>query len=159
ALLHAGRPEGERHHADQEALRQQVEAERKAQESDLIEWSGEGHHGEHCSENDDQRSDGKDERLPAVTIASGLFRHRSSPSRSAWPPSSYQLRHLLQKVGCPKFKPCYSRVWIGAQTWQARGLSQWELFRGNPAMLNEFKEFALRGNVMDMAVGIIIGAA
>jgi large conductance mechanosensitive channel len=32
-------------------------------------------------------------------------------------------------------------------------------FRGNLAMLNEFKEFALRGNVMDMAVGIIIGAA
>jgi large conductance mechanosensitive channel len=26
-------------------------------------------------------------------------------------------------------------------------------------MLNEFKEFALRGNVMDMAVGIIMGAA
>ena len=25
--------------------------------------------------------------------------------------------------------------------------------------LNEFKEFALRGNVMDMAVGIVIGAA
>lgn len=25
--------------------------------------------------------------------------------------------------------------------------------------LNEFKEFALRGNVMDMAVGVIIGAA
>jgi large conductance mechanosensitive channel len=27
------------------------------------------------------------------------------------------------------------------------------------AMVNEFKEFALRGNVVDMAVGIIIGAA
>lgn len=26
-------------------------------------------------------------------------------------------------------------------------------------MLNEFKQFAMRGNVMDMAVGIIIGAA
>jgi large conductance mechanosensitive channel len=26
-------------------------------------------------------------------------------------------------------------------------------------MLTEFKEFALRGNVVDMAVGIIIGAA
>ena len=26
-------------------------------------------------------------------------------------------------------------------------------------MLKEFKEFAMRGNVMDMAVGIIIGAA
>jgi large conductance mechanosensitive channel len=26
-------------------------------------------------------------------------------------------------------------------------------------MLKEFKEFALRGNVMEMAVGIIIGAA
>src|SRR6476620_4499123 len=83
ALLHAGLPEGERHHADQEALRQQVEAERKTQEADLIELPGEG----------------KDERLPAVTIASGLFRHRSSPSRSAWPPSSYQLRYLLPKGG------------------------------------------------------------
>jgi len=27
------------------------------------------------------------------------------------------------------------------------------------SMLQEFKEFALRGNVVDMAVGIIIGAA
>ena len=26
-------------------------------------------------------------------------------------------------------------------------------------MLREFKEFAMRGNVLDMAVGIIIGAA
>ena len=26
-------------------------------------------------------------------------------------------------------------------------------------MIQEFKEFAMRGNVMDMAVGIIIGAA
>lgn len=27
------------------------------------------------------------------------------------------------------------------------------------AFLNEFKEFAMKGNVMEMAVGIIIGAA
>ena len=27
------------------------------------------------------------------------------------------------------------------------------------SMLKEFKEFAMRGNVVDMAVGIIIGAA
>jgi len=27
------------------------------------------------------------------------------------------------------------------------------------SMMKEFKEFAMRGNVMDMAVGIIIGAA
>ncbi len=27
------------------------------------------------------------------------------------------------------------------------------------SILNEFKEFALRGNVVDMAVGIIIGGA
>ncbi len=26
-------------------------------------------------------------------------------------------------------------------------------------MLKEFREFALRGNVLDMAVGIVIGAA
>jgi large conductance mechanosensitive channel len=31
--------------------------------------------------------------------------------------------------------------------------------RGNAALLKEFKEFALRGNVMNMAVGVIIGAA
>ena len=26
-------------------------------------------------------------------------------------------------------------------------------------MLNEFKQFAMRGNVMDLAIGVIIGAA
>jgi large conductance mechanosensitive channel len=30
---------------------------------------------------------------------------------------------------------------------------------GNCVMLNEFKEFIAKGNVMDMAVGIILGAA
>jgi large conductance mechanosensitive channel len=30
---------------------------------------------------------------------------------------------------------------------------------GRSAMLKEFKEFAMRGNVVDLAVGIIIGAA
>ncbi|MCS7267302.1 MAG: large conductance mechanosensitive channel protein MscL [Geminicoccaceae bacterium] len=30
---------------------------------------------------------------------------------------------------------------------------------GTNAMLEEFREFALRGNVLDMAVGIVIGAA
>jgi len=35
-----------------------------------------------------------------------------------------------------------------------------QLFGGGKGpMLKEFKEFAMRGNVMDMAVGIIIGAA
>lgn len=32
-------------------------------------------------------------------------------------------------------------------------------FEEEPVMLKEFKEFAMRGNVVDMAVGIIIGAA
>jgi len=31
--------------------------------------------------------------------------------------------------------------------------------KGNGDMLKEFKDFIARGNVMDMAVGIIIGAA
>jgi large conductance mechanosensitive channel len=31
--------------------------------------------------------------------------------------------------------------------------------KGNYIMLKEFKEFALKGNVMDLAVGVIIGAA
>jgi large conductance mechanosensitive channel len=30
---------------------------------------------------------------------------------------------------------------------------------GGKTMLKEFKEFAMKGNVVDMAVGIIIGAA
>jgi len=30
---------------------------------------------------------------------------------------------------------------------------------GGGSMLKEFKEFAMRGNVLDMAIGIIIGAA
>jgi hypothetical protein len=30
---------------------------------------------------------------------------------------------------------------------------------GEKTMLQEFKKFAMRGNVVDMAVGIIIGAA
>jgi large-conductance mechanosensitive channel len=35
----------------------------------------------------------------------------------------------------------------------------WAEIQGGAAMLKEFKEFARRGNVVDMAVGIIIGAA
>src|SRR5215469_13396386 len=31
--------------------------------------------------------------------------------------------------------------------------------RRRPGMLKEFKEFAMRGNVLDLAVGVIIGAA
>jgi large conductance mechanosensitive channel len=36
-------------------------------------------------------------------------------------------------------------------------MHRWE--RRKEAMLKEFREFAMRGNVVDMAVGIIIGAA
>src|SRR3546814_2130566 len=40
---------------------------------------------------------------------------------------------------------------------------QWGLSRqpleGKWTMLKEFKEFAMRGNVLDMAIGIVIGAA
>jgi large conductance mechanosensitive channel len=32
-------------------------------------------------------------------------------------------------------------------------------FPGGPVMLGEFKKFALRGNVLDLAIGVIIGAA
>jgi large conductance mechanosensitive channel len=40
------------------------------------------------------------------------------------------------------------------------GYSRAEQFpQGEQAMLKEFKQFAMRGNVLDMAVGIIIGAA
>ena len=54
ALLHAGRPEGERDHADQEPLRQEKEAEREAQEADLVEWPHERHHGKDGTEHDEE---------------------------------------------------------------------------------------------------------
>jgi large conductance mechanosensitive channel len=34
-----------------------------------------------------------------------------------------------------------------------------ELKNGEQSMLKEFKEFAMRGNVIDLAVGVVIGAA
>src|SRR5512134_1067495 len=44
-------------------------------------------------------------------------------------------------------------------SWRLPADKALKVLRGNAAMLKEFKEFALRGNVMDMAVGVIIGAA
>jgi hypothetical protein len=82
-FLHAGRPEGESHNADQEPLREQKEAKWKAQEADLVERPRECHDGKDGAEQDKKSEDRKEERLPAVTIASGLFRHRSSPLQEA----------------------------------------------------------------------------
>jgi hypothetical protein len=82
-LLHAGRPEGERSHADQEPLRQEKEAKREAQEADLVEWPHKRHDRKDGTEHDKKSENGKEKRLPAVTIASGLFRHRSSPLQEA----------------------------------------------------------------------------
>jgi large conductance mechanosensitive channel len=45
----------------------------------------------------------------------------------------------------------------GAETAGLRCAS--DIDRGGHTMLKEFREFAMRGNVVDMAVGIIIGAA
>ena len=69
-LLHAGRPEGERHHADQKSLRQEKEAKRKSQEADLVERTRECHHGKDGAEHEEKRENRKEERLPTVTIAS-----------------------------------------------------------------------------------------
>jgi large conductance mechanosensitive channel len=38
-------------------------------------------------------------------------------------------------------------------------LPAWGHFREGQGMLEEFKKFALRGNVVDLAIGVIIGAA
>ena len=44
------------------------------------------------------------------------------------------------------------------KTWMA-GTSPAMTKGSRPAMLEEFKKFALRGNVVDLAIGVIIGAA
>jgi large conductance mechanosensitive channel len=50
---------------------------------------------------------------------------------------------------------------LHALPWRAilQRLRQWESNFKEKSMLNEFKKFAMRGNVIDMAVGIIIGAS
>src|SRR5439155_24796400 len=37
--------------------------------------------------------------------------------------------------------------------------SAWRMFHGREVMLEEFKKFAMRGNVVDLAIAVIIGAA
>jgi large conductance mechanosensitive channel len=49
-----------------------------------------------------------------------------------------------------------SRSWITAAENPSRNLSEKDIAMG---IVNEFKEFAMRGNVIDLAVGVIIGAA
>src|SRR5207244_1843237 len=66
-------------------------------------------------------------------------RHRSPGSRPGWFRVS-----VSAKLAGPTFGPAPGRTSIS---------------EGERAMLKEFKEFAMRGNVLDMAVGIIIGAA
>jgi large conductance mechanosensitive channel len=42
---------------------------------------------------------------------------------------------------------------------QVCSLSEADLMRGGRNMLKEFKEFAIKGNVVDLAVGVVIGGA
>jgi large conductance mechanosensitive channel len=49
-----------------------------------------------------------------------------------------------------------SRIFIFLTKWAWIFLIIWGIFM---SMMSEFKEFALKGNVMDLAVGVIIGAA
>ena len=50
----------------------------------------------------------------------------------------------------------HRRNWISGAAGAARGSAhEW----GNIIMLKEFKEFAMRGNVVDLAVGFILGGA
>src|SRR5262249_42845279 len=43
--------------------------------------------------------------------------------------------------------------------WTARPAACYAASHRRPVMLKEFKEFAMRGNVLDLAIGVIIGAA
>jgi large conductance mechanosensitive channel len=55
-------------------------------------------------------------------------------------------------AGAAAASPCFPRQALGLP-----GLSP--LTREEAAVLQEFKKFAMRGNVVDLAVGIVIGAA
>jgi large conductance mechanosensitive channel len=76
-----------------------------------------------------------------------LYAHCAAGSSVAGPVDSYRLARPPQApdVDEPRFRPAVvARDGIRPE---------------EGAMLNEFKKFAVKGNVMDMAVGIIIGAA
>ncbi|MDO5643535.1 MAG: large conductance mechanosensitive channel protein MscL, partial [Paracoccus sp. (in: a-proteobacteria)] len=51
----------------------------------------------------------------------------------------------------------HMRIWVELGT--DAGNSALDLQQGRALMIKEFRDFIARGNVMDMAVGIIIGAA
>jgi len=49
--------------------------------------------------------------------------------------------------------------WVTAQVGLPHMVADTALYSTGGPMLKEFKEFAMRGNVLDMAVGIVIGAS
>ena len=49
--------------------------------------------------------------------------------------------------------------WVAAQVGLPHMVAGTALYSAGGPMLKEFKEFAMRGNVLDMAVGIVIGAS
>jgi len=49
--------------------------------------------------------------------------------------------------------------WVAAQVGLSQMAAGSALYQSGGPMLKEFKEFAMRGNVLDMAVGIVIGAS
>jgi len=64
-----------------------------------------------------------------------------------------QLAMKRQQILASAFKPAY------ALAGRLRAYSNQERRTSHMSFLSEFKTFAVRGNVIDMAVGIIIGAA
>ncbi len=52
-----------------------------------------------------------------------------------------------------------NQEWVTAQAGLAHMAAGEALYQRGGPMLKEFKEFAMRGNVLDMAVGIVIGAS
>lgn len=61
-----------------------------------------------------------------------------------------------------KIESLFTRRFVWAKTLQTNPYSlflQSKLKELNVSMLQEFKEFAIKGNAIDMAVGIIVGAA
>jgi large conductance mechanosensitive channel len=68
------------------------------------------------------------------------------------------MRALIQPGGLADREPSIFRLKVNSIGLQSKAES-WDRKGRGRVMLKEFKTFILRGNVLDMAVGIIIGAA
>ena len=108
-----------------------------------------GDDGEQHRERD---ADGEDQRLDLMAVACRMLVRGNLLAPLSLSPAHDRQRATSCRAALQTRAHHWRQSWHGGDLEGPRGRSSGEC-------LQEFKEFALTGNVVDMAVGIIIGAA